>query len=57
MIKFKKWIIPGILIWFGLFSIFWATKIFGYDGFLLTGGVVVILVFTIIILKKILFDN
>ncbi|MDB4293389.1 hypothetical protein N9954_08285 [Maribacter sp.] len=51
MRKFTKWIILGVLIWVGLFSIFWATKIYGYDGFLLAMILIGTTVFAVTLYK------
>lgn len=47
MSKYKKWIISGLGVWLSLYSIFWATSIYGYTGFLVSilaiGAIVIFL--------------
>lgn len=45
-VKYKKWIVLGVGVWLSLYSIFWATTAYGYDGFLISminiGAIVII---------------
>jgi len=35
-VKYKKWIVLAVGVWLSLYSIFWATTAYGYDGFLIS---------------------
>lgn len=50
--KYRKWILLAVGTWLSLYSIFWATTAYGYDGFIISIIIIGIIVFLIYRIQK-----
>ena len=52
VMKYKKWFILFLIAWINLYMIFWITKQYGYQGFLLSLLPTALLLISLKILRK-----